>query len=179
MPLYELDGVAPETPAVGRYWIAPDAQVIGRVVLRENASVWFAAVARGDNEPIEIGENSNVQDGAILHTDEGFPLTIGAGVTVGHRAMIHGAVVGDNSLIGIGATLLNGVTIGRNCLIGAHALVPEGREIPDNSLAIGAPAKVARTLKEEEIELLRWSAEHYVGNWRRFASGLRIASQDA
>jgi carbonic anhydrase/acetyltransferase-like protein (isoleucine patch superfamily) len=173
MPLYELDGVAPETAGEGRYWLAPDAQVIGRVALGEDASVWFGAVVRGDNDLIAIGARTNVQDGAILHTDAGITLTIGEGVTIGHRAMLHGCTIGENALIGIGATVLNKARIGRDCLIGAHALVTESKEIPDGSLVVGAPAKVLRPLKPEEIEMLRASAAHYVDNWKRYARGLQ------
>ena len=174
MPVYEIDGVAPKTPGEGRFWIAPDAQVMGHVVLREDASVWFGAVVRGDNDAIEIGARTNVQDGAILHTDAGVALTVGPGVTVGHRAMLHGCTIGEHALIGIGATVLNGATIGKNCLIGAHALITEGKTIPDGSLAVGSPAKVVRALTDEEIAMLAWSADHYVENWKRFARGLRV-----
>ena len=145
---------------------------MGRVLLERNASVWFGAVLRGDNELITVGENSNIQDNSVLHTDPGAPLTIGVGVTVGHQAMLHGCVIGDNSLIGIGATVLNRSVIGKNCLIGAHALVPEGKEIPDNSLVLGAPGRVARTLDEAGVAMLRGSAEVYVKNWQRFQKGL-------
>ena len=138
---------------------------MGNIVLKENASVWFNAVLRGDNDPIVVGENSNVQDGAVLHTDLGYPLTLGANVTVGHQAMLHGCTVGDNSLIGIGATILNGATIGRNCLIGAHALIGEGKEIPDNSMVLGMPGKVVRELGEENEKMMLASANIYVENW--------------
>ena len=161
-------------PQDGEYWVAPNATLVGNVVLHRNASVWFGAVLRGDNDPIVIGENTNVQDGSVLHTDDGVPLTLGAGVTVGHMAMLHGCTVGDNSLIGIGAVVLNGAQIGRNCLIGARALVTEGKVIPDNSLVIGAPGKVARVLEAAEIEGLRHSAAHYVQNWKRFAAELKL-----
>jgi len=173
MPLYALGEHQPELPEDGSAWIAPDAAVIGRVVLKPRCSVWFNAVLRGDNEPIVIGEDSNVQDGTIMHTDMGFPLTVGRGVTIGHRAMLHGCTVGDYSLIGIGATVLNNAKIGRNCIIGAHALITENKEIPDNSLAVGSPAKVIRTLDEETAELLKASANHYVENAKRFAGDLK------
>lgn len=173
MALYALGDSIPQTPDEGEYWVAPDAQVMGRVVLRRNASVWYGAVVRGDNDPITIGEDSNVQDLSVLHTDEGVPLTIGKGVTIGHRAMLHGCTVGDYSLIGIGATVLNGAKIGRNCIIGAHALITEGKEIPDNSLVVGAPAKVIRTLDEDAAVMLKASADHYVENWKRHATQLR------
>jgi carbonic anhydrase/acetyltransferase-like protein (isoleucine patch superfamily) len=173
MSLFELDGQWPKLPADGEYWIAPNAVVIGKVVLKRGASIWFGAVLRGDNETIEVGENSNVQDVAVLHTDPGSPLTLGSNVTVGHMAMLHGCSVGDNSLIGMGAVVLNNARIGRNCLIGAGALIPEGREIPDNALVMGAPGKVVRTLDDIQVEGLKRSAANYVANWRRYADGLR------
>jgi carbonic anhydrase/acetyltransferase-like protein (isoleucine patch superfamily) len=170
--VYDLGNRRVNLPPEGEYWIAPSATVLGNVVLRRNASIWFGAVLRGDNDPIVVGENSNIQDGAVLHTDEGVQLTLGQGVTVGHLAMLHGCTVGDNSLIGIGAVVLNGAQIGRNCLIGARALITEGKVIPDNSLVMGAPGKVVRELSPEEIEGLRHSAAHYVENWQRFAREL-------
>ena len=173
MPLYALDDIAPTVPDDDRYWMAPDAQVIGNVILGDEASVWFGAVIRGDNEPIRIGARTNIQDGAVLHSDRGSPLTIGEDVTVGHRAILHGCTVGDGSLIGMGATVLNGARIGRGCLVGANALVSEGKEFPDFSLIIGAPAKVARDLGPAIAERLRGGAAGYVANWRRFAGGLR------
>ncbi|MGC1302484.1 MAG: gamma carbonic anhydrase family protein [Caulobacteraceae bacterium] len=174
--LYSLDGVEIETPADGAWWVAPGAVLIGRVILRRNASVWFNAVLRGDNEPIEIGENSNVQDGAVLHTDPGSPLTIGRDVTVGHLAMLHGCEIGDGSLIGIGAVVLNGARIGKGCLIGAKALIGEGKEIPDGSMVLGAPGRVVRELDEAARERLAMGAQHYVHNWRRYAAGLKPQS---
>jgi carbonic anhydrase/acetyltransferase-like protein (isoleucine patch superfamily) len=171
--VYSLDGVAVETPEDGAWWIAPGATLIGRVILRRNASVWFNAVLRGDNEPIEIGENSNIQDGSVLHTDMGSPLTIGRDVTVGHMAMLHGCQVGDGSLIGIGAVVLNGAKIGKGCLIGAKALIGEGKEIPDGSVVLGAPGRVVRTLEPEDRARLALGAQHYVENWRRYAAGLK------
>jgi len=154
-------------------WVAGSAQVKGTVILHAGASVWFNAVLRGDNDPITVGENSNVQDGAVLHTDPGVPLLIGKGVTVGHKVMLHGCEIGDNSLIGINAVVLNRAKIGRNCLIGANALITEGKEIPDNSMVLGAPGKVVRELTDEEVEGLRLSAEGYRENARRFRAGLR------
>jgi carbonic anhydrase/acetyltransferase-like protein (isoleucine patch superfamily) len=175
MSVYALDGISPELPPAGSYWIAASAEVIGKVRLETNASVWFNAVLRGDNELILLGEGSNVQDGCVLHTDVGSPLTIGRNCTIGHQAMLHGCTIGDNSLVGIGATILNHAVIGRNCLIGAHALVTEGKTIPDNSLVMGAPGKVVRQLDAEAIEGLAKSAESYVRNWQRYAKGLTKA----
>ena len=171
--LYSLDGVQVETPVSGEWWAAPTAVLIGRVILRRHASVWFNAVLRGDNEPIVIGEASNVQDGAVLHTDMGSPLTIGREVTVGHLAMLHGCEVGDGSLIGIGAVVLNGAKIGRGCLIGAKALVGEDKVIPDGSMVLGSPGRVVRSLDEASQSALRSSALHYVETWKRYAAGLR------
>ncbi|MDJ0390461.1 gamma carbonic anhydrase family protein [Roseomonas sp. E05] len=173
MPIYALDDILPTLPEEGRYWVAPDAHVIGDVTLAEDVGFWFGAVARGDNTPIRIGARTNVQEGAMLHADPGAPLTIGADVTVGHHAILHGCTVGDGSLIGMGATVLNNARIGRHCIVGANALVTEGKEFPDFSLIIGAPAKVARTLEPATAEKLRASAANYVRNWRRFAGGLR------
>ena len=173
MAIYALGDVTPVFPETGNYWVAPGAQVMGNIVLKENASVWFGAVLRGDNDPIVIGENSNVQDGAVMHTDIGCPLTLGANVTVGHQAMLHGCTVGDNSLIGIGATVLNGAKIGRNCLIGAHALVGEGKEIPDNSMVLGMPGKVVRELGADNEKMMLLSANIYVENWKRFKETLK------
>ena len=153
-------------------WIAPGACVIGKVRLDAGASVWFGAVLRGDNELIHIGEDSNVQDGTVMHTDMGSPLTIGKGVTIGHNAMLHGCSVGDYSLIGINAVILNGAKIGKNCIIGANALVAEGKEIPDGSLVVGSPGKVVRELSEPQKLMLKASAEHYVQNARRYARDL-------
>ncbi len=168
MPLVRLGDRAPETPAEGRYWIAPNATVIGAVRLGEDASVWFGTVIRGDNEPIAIGARSNVQDLCVIHTDPGFPATIGEGSTIGHRAILHGCTIGDNSLVGMGAIVMNGTNIGRNCLIGAGALVPEGMEVPDNSLVIGAPGKVVRTLGAEAAAAISGAAERYAANWKRY-----------
>lgn len=174
MALYELDGVAPQL-AEGT-WVADSAQVMGAVVLGENVSVWFGAVLRGDTEPLTIGRNSNVQDLSVLHADVGSPLTIGENVTIGHQVMLHGCTVGDNSLIGIQAVVLNNAKIGRNSIVGAGSVVTEGKEFPDNSLIIGAPAKVVRTLDDAAAAKLRASAEHYVDNGRRFAKGLKKIS---
>lgn len=173
MALYELDGVKPVTPETGNYWVAENATVLGRAILRENASVWFNAVLRGDNDPIEIGENSNVQDGSVLHTDVGCPLTIGANVTIGHMVMLHGCTIGDGTLIGIGSTIMNRAKIGKNCIIGAHALIPEGKDIPDNSLVMGAPGKIVRELDASAAQMIAASAQVYVDNWKRFKPGLK------
>jgi carbonic anhydrase/acetyltransferase-like protein (isoleucine patch superfamily) len=174
MPLYELDGIAPTLPPGDEGWVAPDAVLIGKVQLDRNASVWWGSVLRGDNELIHVGEASNVQDHCVLHTDMGFPLTIGPRCTIGHCAMLHGCTIGENSLIGIGAILLNGSRIGRNCIIGAHALIPEGKDIPDNSLVVGSPGRVVRELGEKDAALLARLSDHYVQNWRRYAKGLTL-----
>lgn len=153
-------------------WIAPSADVIGKVRLDAGASVWFGAVLRGDNELIHIGENSNVQDGAVMHTDMGFPLTLGTGVTVGHNVMMHGCTVDDYSLIGINSVILNGAKIGKYCIIGANSLIPEGKVIPDGSLVMGSPGKVVRELSEQQRKMLEASAAHYVHNAQRYARDL-------
>lgn len=173
MSVYALGDSKPQLPPQGEYWVAPSASVIGDVILHTNASVWFGATLRGDNDPITVGPDSNIQDGSVLHTDFGSPLTLGRGVTVGHNAMLHGCEVGDYSLIGIGAVVLNGVRIGRNCIIGANALITEGKVIPDNSLVMGQPGKVVRERDPEHIAVLQMSADHYVQNWKRFAAELR------
>ncbi len=170
MTLYALDGIAPEVHDSA--WVAPDANLIGRIVMEEGSSVWFGCTLRGDNEEIRVGAGSNVQENVVCHTDMGYPLTIGAGCTIGHKAMLHGCTIGENSLIGMGATILNGAKIGRNCLIGAGALIPEGKEIPDGSLVMGMPGKVVRQLDEAAIEGLRMSALNYQQNARRFRAGL-------
>lgn len=173
MPLYQLSDLTPKTPAADRFWIAPDAHVIGQVELGLDVGIWFGAVLRGDNEPIIIGDGTNIQEGAMVHVDPGFPVRIGKGCTIGHHAIVHGATIGDNSLVGMGATVLNGARIGRNCLIGANALITEGKEFPDNSLIVGAPARVARTLDEAAVAGLARSAENYIANWKRFARELK------
>ena len=170
MTLYALDGLRPEIAE--DTWIAPDADLIGRIVVETGGSVWFGCTLRGDNEEIRVGAGSNVQENVVCHTDPGFPLRIGSGCTIGHKAMLHGCVVGENSLIGMGATVLNGARIGRNCLIGAGALITEGKEIPDGSLVMGTPGKVVRQLDDAAIEGLRKSARHYQDNMRRFRAGL-------
>lgn len=170
MSVFALDGVKPDFP--DSVWIAPNASVIGDVQMGENASVWFGVVIRCDNEPIKIGRDTNIQDNSVLHSDPGKPLVIGEGVTVGHKAMLHGCTIGDNSLVGIGATVLNGAIIGKNCIIGAHALITEGKVIPDGSLVVGAPGVVKKQLGEGAIAKLKLSAAHYVHNARRFKKGL-------
>lgn len=172
MTIYTLEGIAPELPPNDEWWVAPNASLIGRVRLMKNASVWFGAVLRGDNDWITIGENSNIQDNSVIHTDPGQPVTIGANVTVGHKVILHSTTVGDGSLIGMGSTLLNRSRIGRNCLIGANTLIPEGKEIPDNSLVLGAPGRVMRQLTDAQIAMLKISADVYVKNYRRFRENL-------
>ena len=172
-PLFSLDGVRVETPSDGQYWVAPNATVLGRVKLERNSSVWFNAVLRGDNELILIGEGSNVQDGCVLHTDPGLPMTIGPGCTIGHMAMLHGCTVGANSLIGIGAIVLNGCKIGENCIIGAHTFLAEGKEIPPGSLVVGSPGRVVRQLGETDFANLARMSQSYMRNWQRFKTGLK------
>ena len=170
MSIYQLENIAPQRGK--NVWVAPNASVIGDIRLANEASVWFGAVLRGDNEPIVVGAQSNIQDNAVLHTDAGIPLVIGARVTVGHLAMLHGCAIGDGSLIGISAVLLNRCQIGRHSIVGAHALIPEGKIFPDRVLIVGSPAHVARELSDEEVKRLEHSALHYVENARRFRQGL-------
>ena len=172
MPIYALKDVAPQVPPVGRYWVAPGAQVIGNVRLGLDVGIWFNAVLRGDNELIEIEDRSNIQDGAVLHTDPGFPLRVGVGCTVGHSAILHGCTLGDNTLVGMGASVLNGARIGSNCLIGANALVTEGKAFPDNSLIVGAPARAIRTLDDKAVEHMRRAAQTYVNRLHQYAEWL-------
>ena len=169
--IYKIGSRSLQT-ASDNFWVAPNATVIGSVVLGDNASVWFNAVIRADNDVIEIGDNSNIQDGAVLHVDHGIPLKIGKGVTVGHKVMLHGCTIGDNSLIGINAVVLNKAKIGKNCVIGANALVPEGMEIPDNSLVMGTPAKVVKEINEAHQGMLKLSAMHYVEHGKTYAQQL-------
>ena len=173
MPIYELDGQAPDFPGEGNYWIAETATLIGRVRLKKDASVWFGSVLRGDNEWIELGERSQIQDNATLHTDPGFPLTIGANCVIGHNVILHGCAVGDESLIGMGAIMLNGAKVGRNCLVGAGAMITEGKDFPDNSLVVGAPARVIRTLDDKAAKMIRAGADIYVRRWQQYAKGLK------
>lgn len=172
MPLYALGPLRPQTPAQGSYWVAPDANIIGQVEIGEDVGIWFGATLRADNEPIRLGAGTNIQENTVIHVDPGFPVTIGEGCTIGHGAIIHGCTIGDNSLIGMGATVLNGAKIGRNCLVGANALVTEGKEFPDNSLIVGSPAKAIRVLDDAAVEGLKRSASHYVKNWQRYAMQL-------
>jgi len=174
MPLYRLGDRAPLFPEDAAFWIAPTAVLIGDVQLKSGASVWFGAVLRGDNEPIVVGEDSNVQDGCILHTDPGKPLTLGQGVTIGHGVMLHGCEVGDNSLVGMGAILLNGVKVGRNCLIGAGALITENKQIPDGSLVLGSPGKIVGPISDDQRRSLVRSAQTYRHKWRRYAAELSL-----
>ncbi len=172
MSLYALDGIAPTLPENGDAWVAPGARLSGKVILEVGASVWFNAVLRGDNEPIVVGAGSNVQDGCVCHTDIGCPLTIGPDCTIGHMAILHGCTIGEGSLVGMGAVILNRARIGRGVLVGAGALVTEDKDIPDGSLVVGRPGKVVRMLTEAEIEGLRRSAAGYRANMRRFRDGL-------
>jgi carbonic anhydrase/acetyltransferase-like protein (isoleucine patch superfamily) len=174
MPLYALGTTRPAVPAKDRYWIAPDAHVIGQVELGDDVGIWFGAVLRGDNALIRIGARTNIQEGVVIHVDPGQPVTIGQGCTIGHRAIVHGCTIGDNSLIGMGATVLNGAVIGNNCLVGANALVTEGKVFPDNSLIVGAPAKAIRLLDEAAVAGLRLSADSYVKKWQLFAANLSV-----
>lgn len=170
--MYALDGTKPDVPETGDWWVAPGAHVIGNVRLGVDSSVWFGATLRGDMDYIALGRGSNVQENAVLHTDEGFPLIIGEDCTIGHGAIVHGCTIGRRSLIGMGATVLNGARVGDNCLIGANALVTEGKVIPDGSLVVGAPAKVIRALTDAEIQKLEASAVSYQARMRQFKSGL-------
>lgn len=173
MPLYALGDVAPKLPEDGRFWVAPDANVIGNVELGEDANVWFGATLRGDNEKISIGARTNVQEGCIFHTDMGYPLTIGADCTIGHGVVLHGCTLGDGVLIGMGAVVLNGAKIPAGCLVGAHALVTEGKVFEENSLIVGSPAKAVKVLDEASAARIKKSAAHYVANSQRFRAGLR------
>ena len=173
MPIYELEGIKPEFPVDGSYWVAPTATVIGKVRMKRDASVWFGAVLRGDNEWIELGERSQIQDNATRHTDPGFPLTIGSNCVIGHNVILHGCIIGDDCLIGMGAILLNGSKIGRGSLVGAGALITEGKEFPENSLILGSPARAVRTLDDRTHALIADSADVYVQRSQRYAKGLK------
>lgn len=176
MPIYALDGDEPRLPAAGRYFVAPDAHVIGKVTLEDDVSIWFGAVLRGDNEPILVGARSNVQEHAMLHTDPGFPITIGRDCTIGHGAIVHGATLGDVVLIGMGATVMNGAVIGANSIVGAGSIVTEGKSFPPGSLIIGAPARAIRTLDEAAIARIPLAAESYARRYPQFLEGLRKIS---
>ena len=173
MALYSLDGKVVVMPADGHAWVAPSAMCVGNVTLHRDASIWFNAVVRGDNEPIVLGERSNIQDGCVLHTDPGFPMTIEADCTIGHMVMLHGCRIGRGSLIGIGAIILNGAEIGEDCLIGAGALIPEGKKIPARSVVMGAPGKIVREVTNADIERMRNGVASYQRNWKRFAAGMK------
>jgi carbonic anhydrase/acetyltransferase-like protein (isoleucine patch superfamily) len=173
MPVYEFENIRPELPERGKFWIAPDATLVGKVRLHENVSIWFNAVLRGDNEWIDIGSSTNIQDGCVMHTDPGYPLKIGEGCTIGHRAIVHGCTIGNNSLVGMGATLMNGAKIGNNSIVGANALVAEGKEFPDNSLIVGAPAKLVRALDDKTINFLKLAAASYYNRWPKYAASFK------
>ena len=173
MPIYELDGQAPEFPGAGQYYVADTAVLIGRVRLKTDTSVWFGARLRGDNEWIELGERSQIQDSATLHTDPGFPLVIGRDCVIGHNVILHGCTIGENSLVGMGAILLNGAKIGKNSLVGAGALVTEGKSFPDNSLIVGSPARVIRPVDGKATAMIAAGADIYVGRWKQYAQGLK------
>ena len=173
MALYELDGRGVETPADGSYWVAPNAVVLGKVAIETDASVWFGAVIRGDNELIRIGARSNVQDGCVLHTDPGYPLDIGEDCTIGHMVMLHGCAIGRGSLIGIGSIILNGATIGEECLVGANTLIGEGKAIPARSMVLGSPGKIVRQLTDDDMRRFGGAAGRYVANWKRYKAGFR------
>ncbi|MBV1867196.1 MAG: gamma carbonic anhydrase family protein [Marinosulfonomonas sp.] len=172
--IYALGDIEPQFPEDGDFWVAPDANLIGGIVMESGSSVWFGATLRGDNEVIVLGQGSNIQENSVLHTDPGCPLTIGKNCTIGHKAMLHGCTIGDGSLIGMGATILNGAKIGAGCLIGAGALITEGKEIPDGSLVMGAPGKVVRQMDDEAIDIITRSAAKYQANMRRFKAEMRV-----
>ena len=176
MGLYSLDGISPNLPPKGDYWIAPDANIIGDVTLGINVSIWFGATLRGDNEPILVGEGSNIQEACVLHTDMGFPLTIEGNCTIGHRVTLHGCTIGHDSLIGMGTTILNGAVIGAGSVVGACALITEGKVYPPGSLIVGVPGRVVRQLRKEERGPFSAAAEHYRDNISRYRNGLRTVT---
>ena len=173
MPIYELDGIAPDFPGEGNYWVAETAVVIGKVRLKRDASIWYGTVARGDNEWIEIGERSDIQDNCTLHTDPGFPLTVGDNTLIGHNVVLHGCTIGTNTLIGMNSVLMNGSKVGNNCVVGAGALVTEGKSFPDNSLIVGSPAKAVRTLDEKAIARIAHGVDVYVRRWKHYTKALK------
>lgn len=173
MTVYALDEHTPKLPPDGRYWVAPGAHVIGRVTLGIDVGIWFGAVIRADNDTIEIGEGTNIQEHCLLHADPGFPIRIGAGCVVGHRAIVHGCTIGSGTLVGMGSTIINGAKIGNNCLIGANSLITEGKEFPDGTLIMGSPAKAIRPVPLEAIENIRKDAVRYAERWKRYVTGLR------
>ena len=173
MPFYDLDGESVSTPEDQSFWVAPNAVLIGKIILEQDSSVWFGAVLRGDNELIRVGQRSNVQDGCVLHTDPGFPLTIEEGCTIGHMVMLHGCQIGKRSLIGIGSILLNGAKIGEECLIGANTLIPENKVIPARSMVLGSPGKIIRQLTDEDVARFTKGADRYVANAKRYRQGLK------
>ena len=175
MTLYALGDFCPQLPAEGQFWIAPNASVIGKVCLKTNVGIWFGATLRGDNEMITIGTDSNIQDGVTIHTDMGFPATIGQKCTIGHNAIIHGCTIGDNTLVGMGATILNGASIGKNSLVGANALITEGKTFPERSLIVGSPARVIRQLDDEAVAAITRSAEKYVCDLQRVWCSIRVS----
>lgn len=170
MPVYSFDGISPTLPDAGTFWIAPDADVIGKIQLAGEVSIWFGAVLRGDIEAISIGYRSNVQDLSVMHTDGGYPLTVGENCTIGHRALLHGCTIGNNTLIGMGAVVMTGAKVGSNCIIGAHALVPEHKEIPDGSLVVGVPGRVVRAMTDEDIASNAAAADRYVKRWKQYTA---------
>jgi carbonic anhydrase/acetyltransferase-like protein (isoleucine patch superfamily) len=174
MPLYEIDGHRVAVPASGRFWVAETAVLVGRIVIEDDASVWFGTVARGDNELIVIGARANVQDGCVLHTDPGFPLTIGPEATVGHRVVLHGCTIGRGALIGMGAIVLNGAEIGEECLVAAGALIPEGKKIPPRSVVVGAPGRVVRPVSDKDLAVMREGVLSYLHRWQAYARDLRL-----
>jgi carbonic anhydrase/acetyltransferase-like protein (isoleucine patch superfamily) len=176
MPIYEFEGIRPEFPGNGQYWVAETAVLIGRVRLRREASVWFGAVLRGDNDWIELGERSQIQDNCVLHTDPGFPLAIGKNCVIGHLVMLHGCSIGDNALVGMNAVMLNGSKIGNNCVVGAGAVVTEGKSFPDNSLIVGAPARAIRTVDDKAKAMIVEGADIYVQRWKQYTKELKRVS---
>lgn len=177
MPIYKLDEHSPQLPSGDEYWLAPCSHIIGDVVLERDVGIWFGAVLRGDNERITIKAGSNIQEGSMLHTDIGYPLTVGIGCTIGHHAILHGCSIGNNTLIGMGAVIMNGAKIGSNCLVAAHALITEGKEFADNTLIVGSPARAIKTIDDAGALRLQASATHYIQNWRRYKSALQLIEE--